>query len=318
MMHPTTLHELCDAVLAAPRVIAVGAGTKPRLSDVAAARIVMTGLRGITAYDPGEFTFTALAGTPLADVVAALAEKGQYLPFDPLLVEAGGTLGGAVAANSSGPGRFRCGGIRDFILGVRFVDGLGRLLRLGGSVVKNAAGFDVPKFLVGSLGRVAALGELTFKVFPRPSASRTLAVPHAAGRLASLARSRYEIDALDLPPGGGTLLVRLAGPPRAVDAMAREIIRDHGGEEADDRVWREIRETPWAFRSDITPGEVASCTRAHVSCGGSIALWRETPPRGLALSGHGPLWVGGRPRRAIEDGVKQAFDPAGRFPALDE
>jgi glycolate oxidase FAD binding subunit len=318
MMHPATLAELCDAVRSAPRVIAVGAGTKPRLSAVAAARIATTSLRGITGYDPGEFTFTALAGTPLADVVATLAAKGQYLPFDPLLVEAGGTLGGAVAANTSGPGRFRCGGIRDFILGVRFVDGLGRLLRLGGDVVKNAAGFDVPKFLVGSLGRFAVIGELTFKVFPRPAATRTLAVPQAAGRLAALARSRYEIDALDVPPGGDTLLVRLAGPPRAVDAMAREIARDHGGAATDDGVWREIRETPWAFRSDITPAEIPACPRAHVSCGGSLALWREPPSRGLALTGSGPLWVGGRPRYAIEDAVKRAFDPVDRFPSLDE
>jgi glycolate oxidase FAD binding subunit len=318
MMHPATLAELSDAVRSAPRVIAVGAGTKPRLSAVAAARIATGGLRGITAYDPGEFTFTALAGTPLAEVVAALAEKGQYLPFDPLLVDAGGTLGGAVAANTCGPGRFRCGGIRDFLIGVRFVDGLGRLLRLGGDVVKNAAGFDVPKFLVGSLGRFAVLGELTFKVFPRPAASRTLAVPYTRERLAALARSRYEIDALDVPPGGETLLVRLAGPPRAVDAMAREIAAEHGAAAVDEGVWREIRETPWAYRSDITPAEVGECARAHVSCGGNLALWREPPPRGLALVGDGPLFVGGRPRHAVEDAVKRAFDPDGRFPPIDE
>src|SRR5207253_308179 len=132
------------------------------------------GLRGITEYDPSEFTFTAGAGTPVREIVAALAERGQYLPFDPMLADAGATLGGTVAAGLSGPGRFRFGGLRDFILGVQFVDGEGRVLRMGGKVVKNAAGFDLPKFFVGSVGRFGILTELTFKVFPRPVATRTL------------------------------------------------------------------------------------------------------------------------------------------------
>ncbi|MFM7107033.1 MAG: FAD-binding protein [Planctomycetaceae bacterium] len=314
MIAPATLAELRDAVLAAPRVIVRGAATKPRLSDVDATTITTTSLRGITEYDPAEFTITALAGTPVREVVAALAERGQHLPFDPLLVEAGTTIGGVVAANAYGPGRFRSGGVRDFILGVRIVDGLGRLLRLGGKVVKNAAGFDVPKFLVGSLGRFAAIGEATFKVFPKPAATRTLRLPFTAARLAELARSRFEIDALDVPPGGDSLLVRLAGPPAALDAQAREI----GGAAIDDGIWREIRETPWAFVADVAPDEVGRHAAAHVSCGGEVAWSHAAPPRGLALRGGGPLWVGGRATWAIEAAVKQALDPDDRFPTLDD
>src|SRR6188474_3320713 len=173
---PQTPAELADAIRATPRVLAVGARTKQRLSaiDDGVTLLSTRALSGIVEYEPSEFTFTALAGTPVREIAAALAERGQYLPFDPLLVEAGATLGGTVAAGLSGPGRFRFGGLRDFILGVRFVDGLGRLLRMGGKVVKNAAGFDLPKFFVGSLGRFGVLTELTFKVFPRPAASRTL------------------------------------------------------------------------------------------------------------------------------------------------
>lgn len=314
MNAPATLAELRDAVLAAPRVIPVGARTKPRLSAVEAVRISTARLSGITEYDPAEFTVTALAGTPVREVVAALAARGQYLPFDPLGVEAGGTIGGMVAANASGPGRFRYGGIRDFILGVRFVDGLGRLLRLGGKVVKNAAGFDVPKFLVGSLGRFGAIGEVTFKVFPRPAATRTLRLPFSAPRLAALARSRYGLDALDVPPGGESLLVRLAGPPRALDALAREI----DGDDFDDGVWGTIREHPWRYRTAITAAEIGGHAFAHVSCGGDVAWSDVAPPRGLALQGDGPLWIGGRPRFSIEDSVKRALDPDGRFPTLDD
>src|SRR4029079_3476030 len=101
-------------------------------------------------------------------------QRGQYLPFDPKCVEAGATLGGTVASGLSGPGRFRFGGVRDFILGVRFADGAGRLLRVGGKVVKNAAGFDLPKFFVGSAGRSGVLSEIPLKVLPRPVFTLTL------------------------------------------------------------------------------------------------------------------------------------------------
>jgi glycolate oxidase FAD binding subunit len=314
MIAPATLAEFAAAVRSAPRVLAVGAGTKPRLSAVEALKISTTSLRGIVEYEPSEFTFTALAGTPLAEIAAALAEHGQYLPFDPLLVAAGGTLGGAVATGLAGPGRFRFGGVRDFILGVRFVDGLGRLLRLGGKVVKNAAGFDVPKFLVGSLGRFGAIGEVTFKVFPRPAATLTLELPFASATLARLARSRYEPDALDVPPGGQTLLVRVAGPGRAIEACAAEI----GGRIVDGAVWDRIRETPWRFATAITPAEMPHYAAAHVSGAGSVAWSMEPPLRGLTLRGPEPLWLGDRPRHAIEDAVKLALDPHGRFPGLDD
>jgi glycolate dehydrogenase FAD-binding subunit len=314
MISPASLTELRDAVLSAPRVIAVGAETKPRLSAVDAVKISMRNLNGITEYDPSEFTFTALAGTPVKEIIAALAEKGQYLPFDPMLVEAGSTIGGVVASGLSGPGRFRFGGVRDFILGVRFVDGMGRLLRLGGKVVKNAAGFDVPKFLVGSLGRFGVIGEVTFKVFPKPESMLTLELPFEAETMARIANSRFEAEALDVLSGGKTMLVRLAGPGTALEVLAKEI----GGEIIANTIWDEIRETPWSFKTDITPDQIADFKASHVSCAGSVAFSHTLPPRGMTLRGDAPLWVGGRTRFAIEDAVKQALDPQQRFPTLDD
>ena len=99
-------------------------------------------------------------------------KQGQYLPFDPMLSAAGATIGGTVAAGISGPGRYRYGGIRDFLLGVQFISSDGAVINAGGKVVKNAAGFDIPKLLVGSLGRLGVMTELTFKVFPQPVAQR--------------------------------------------------------------------------------------------------------------------------------------------------
>lgn len=314
MISPSSLSELRDAVLSAPRVIGVGAETKPRLSAVEAVKISTRQLSGITDYEPSEFTFTALAGTPVEEIIAALAEKGQYLPFDPMLVEAGSTLGGMVASGMSGPGRFRYGGVRDFILGVRFVDGMGRLLRLGGKVVKNAAGFDVPKFLVGSLGRFGVIGEVTFKVFPKPEAVLTLEMPFDSAKLVQLSSSRFEAAALDVLPGGETMLVELAGPGKALDALAKEI----GGNIIDNTIWSEICETPWSFKTDITLDQIGEHKAAHVSCGGNVAFSQTQPMRGLTLRGDAPLWIGGRARFAIEDAVKQALDPQHRFPTLDD
>src|SRR5690348_2797592 len=127
---PSSIPELLDIIRSTPQLIAVGAGTKPRLSAVECPKVSTAKLSGITEYDPSEYTFTALAGTPLAAIQSALKERGQYLPFDPPLVAAGATLGGMVAAGLSGPRRFRYGGIRDFILGVKFIDGSGKLLRM--------------------------------------------------------------------------------------------------------------------------------------------------------------------------------------------
>src|SRR5688500_6761009 len=230
-LNTASVAELVDMVRATRRMIAVGAGTKPRLSRVPEefTRVSTRMLRGIIDYEPSEFTFTAMAGTSLKTIATELSQSGQYLPFDPLLADAGATLGGTVAAGLSGPGRFRFGGLRDFILGVRFVDGAGRLLRLGGRVVKNAAGFDVPKFFVGSAGRFGVLAEITFKVFPRPPTSRTLRLEakDAAAKakiFTEAASTRWELDALDCTLEENAVFARLAGPPEALDALTAEIL----------------------------------------------------------------------------------------------
>jgi glycolate oxidase FAD binding subunit len=239
---PTSITAVQELIQSAPGAVWLrGGGSKPALSTPAngATALELGGLSGILEYEPAEYTFTALAGTAVADVVAALAENGQYLPFDPLLAEAGATLGGTVAANTAGSGRFRYGGVRDFILGVRFVDGRGQLVRSGGKVVKNSAGFDLPKFFVGSLGRYGVLVELTFKVFPRPQAFQTVraAYPDLAAALGAtfrLAQTSLEMDAVDLLPqaGGCTLLLRVGGlaavlPERA--ARLGQFLREKTG-----------------------------------------------------------------------------------------
>ena len=181
-LRPTTADEVADLVRRHEKILPIGAGTKPALAAAPPGCLALSlgAITGMVDYDPSEYTFTARAGTPLKEIEAALARHGQYLPFDPPFSDAGATLGGAIASGFSGPGRQRYGGVRDFVLGVRFVTGAGEIARGGGKVVKNAAGFDLPKLLVGSLGRLGAIVEATCKVFPRPRATATLLV--ATGR----------------------------------------------------------------------------------------------------------------------------------------
>src|SRR5581483_5893664 len=139
-----TIDELRDAVLGSARVTVRGAGTKPALSTPpgqGVSLLDLSRLRGIVKYDPGELTLTVRAGTPVAEVSSLLAEHGQYLPFDPPFE--GATIGGSVAAGVSGSRAFRHGTIRNFVIGVRFIDGTGTHVHGGGAVVKNAAGFDL-------------------------------------------------------------------------------------------------------------------------------------------------------------------------------
>ena len=125
-----------------------------------------TGLTGIIDYSPDECVLTARAGTPSPRSAPCSPRMGQYLPFDPPLVDAVPRIGGTSPAGLSGSGRYRYGGVRDFLIGTRVVDGEGRLIRSGGKVVKNAAGFLLHHGMVGSLGRFGVITELTFKVFP--------------------------------------------------------------------------------------------------------------------------------------------------------
>lgn len=349
VLTPASVAELAAAVRAHPRVLAVGAQTKPRLSAVPAdvVRLSTLKLAGITEYEPDEYTFTALAGTPVRAIAAALAAKGQYLPFDPFLLDAGATLGGTVAAGLSGPGRFRYGGLRDFILGVRFIDGTGRELRLGGKVVKNAAGFDLPKFFVGSLGRYGVLAEMTFKVFPRAASTLTLRLPvkdptQALEIFRVIGLSRWEAQAVDLLPTGEAVLVRLAGPADPLAALGREILARFPGDTlapaVADAQWHALREFNWAepetslHKLALTPAQVPDlCARvgtlggrAHVSSGGNVAY--VSLPAGadatalalpaITLRGSGPLRTLPPPTPAIDAAVKTALDPANRFPAF--
>lgn len=299
MFRPTSISDLQSLMRVQPRWRARGGGTKTALSTPAKGEttIELSGLAGVLEYDPGEFTFTALAGTPVAEVQNLLAEHGQYLPFDPPLATQGATLGGTVASGLSGSGRYRYGGVRDFILGVQWVDGDGQLRRAGGKVVKNAAGFDLPKMFVGSCGQLGLLTELTFKVFPKPQAYATLRLefhrlPEALEAVYKLYGSQLDLESLDMRPDARsvTVYVRLGGLREALPARLDRLARLVGGGEIleggnDILLWNGIREYEWVNQSaalvkvPLTPARISALdveleklnyTRRY-SAGGQVA-----------------------------------------------
>ena len=331
---PTTVEGMVEAIRTLANPVPTGGGTKPGMM-APGDPILSTGLSGIIEYEPSEYTFTAYAGTTLLDIEPALQEHGQYLPFEPPLVEAGATLGGMIAAGLNGPGAFRFGGLRDFILGVRFLTADGRLLRAGGKVVKNAAGFDVPKFHVGSQGRWGMLVEATFKVFPRPPISKTLravfaSIDAALAKVCQWTRAPWEIDALEIDVAPARVTARLRGDEASLPGrIARfgsecELLQDAVAQ----AYWRAAREFAWTspeaalVKVPTLPGEIAQldaslgdATARRYSCGGHLA-WISGPPEKMGEISRPAAVVRGEvpPRErespAIERALAAAFGAA--------
>ena len=183
MIKPGSEQELAEAIASAPGQLAVrGGGTRPVGNPVQGTVLSAGGLSGITLYEPEALTLVVAAGTPLADVETLLAREGQRLAFEPmdhrglLGTEGVPTIGGVVAANISGPRRVQAGACRDFLLGVRFIDGRGRVVKNGGRVMKNVTGYDLVKLMAGSRGTLGVLSEVSLKVMPMPETEASLLV----------------------------------------------------------------------------------------------------------------------------------------------
>ena len=288
-LQPATVDALQADVLAHQAIRVRAGGTKS--APDAGATLCLRALTGIIDYSPDECVLTARAGTPLAEIEQALTANGQYLPFDPPLASHGATIGGTVAAGISGPLRYRYGGVRDFVIGARIIDGEGRSIRSGGKVVKNAAGFLLHHAMVGSQGRFGVLSEVTLKVFPQPEARATVTARHggltaAAGAARALESKRFDLEALDFD-SNGTVSVRIAGRSEGLGARVARVIEAIGGGEvssADEpRLWSDARDFAWAPAS-------AALVRVPMSASANSAA-TALGPTTSEPSGLGPLTV---------------------------
>jgi len=247
-------------------------------------------LAGISSYEPSELVVTVRAGTPLAELEAALADKGQCLPFEPPHFAPGTTVGGMVAAGLAGPARAAVGSVRDFVLGASLLNGRGELCSFGGQVMKNVAGYDVSRLVVGSLGLLGVICEVSLKVLPLPPATLTLrfemAQPAALQTLNEWAGKPLPVNASAW--WDGTLVVRLSGARAAVQAAAQQL----GGEVIEPA----LAATFWAGMQNHTDEFFAGAKKAAEGAG---TLWRLSLPSTaspLALSGEQLIEWGGAQR----------------------
>ncbi len=245
-----------------------GSGSKRFYSGpVEGAPLDVTGHRGIVYYESTELVLTARAGTPLTDIETALAEKGQMLGFEPPYFGEQATLGGAIACGFSGPRRPYAGAARDFVLGTRIINGKGEILKFGGQVMKNVAGYDVSRLMVGAFGTLGVLLDVSLKVLPKPAKELTLCftlpadkaietMNNWAGRPLPLSAACHLDDTTNIErrasaASRATLYIRLSGTESGVRAAHAKL----GGEvfEKGKEFWRELREHEHGFFQGATP-----------------------------------------------------------------
>ncbi len=372
------LQQLTDRVRAAaadraPLAIRAG-GSKDFYGNATAAAEVLDPrpYRGIASYEPSELVITARCGTPLAELEAALAERGQMLAFEPPhfdpenrgqspisseTADDAATIGGTVAAGLAGPRRAAFGptggGVRDFVLGASLLDGRGQVVRFGGTVMKNVAGYDVARLLAGSLGTLGVLLDLSLKVLPRPAAESTLRFAMSQDE-ALLRLNEWAGQPLPLSAtlwANDLLYLRLSGARAAVEAAAARLAGGHGGERIDDEgagaLWRGVRDQRHLFFGGDDLGERPLWRLALPSTAPPLPLpgttliewggaqrWLRCDASAEAIraqakqaGGHATLFRGGSaavraagaftplsaPVAAIHRRLKAEFDPAGIF-----
>ena len=298
-----------------------GSGSKRWYGNavVAQRQLATTGHTGIVDYDPAELVLTARAGMTLADVEAALAERGQMLPFEPPRYAPESTLGGAIATALSGPGRPFIGGVRDFVLGMHVIDGKGDVLKFGGQVMKNVAGYDVSRLMTGSMGTLGLISQVSLKVLPFAPSRATLRFDLSE---ADAIRRVNEWSGQPLPLsasvwGDGVLHVRLSGARAAVDSAVQSM----GGTQIEaavaDALWSSLRDQTHAFFCDANEMNAGQTLwRLSLPAVAPVVTGAQLPgaDRQLIEWGGGQRWLwSGASGDAIRDVARELGGHAVRF-----
>ena len=280
----STITEQIRSAIADQRALRIrGGGSKDFYGERLQGELLDTRvLQGVVSYEPSELVVTVRAGTALTELEQLLAARDQYLPFEPPHFAAGATVGGMVAAGLSGPARAASGGVRDFVLGVQMLNGRAQLLQFGGQVIKNVAGYDVSRLMVGALGTLGVITEVSLKVLPQPLAEATLRFdldqPTALRRLNAWAGKPLPVNASCWlrEPDQPRLYLRLRGAHAAVHSARRDLGGEVQDEAAAQAFWQALREHRAAFFAD----DASSC------------LWRlGVPDTSADLQLDGPTLV---------------------------
>jgi glycolate oxidase FAD binding subunit len=328
----------------------LGGGTKSFYGGMRKGEPLPMGeLAGISSYEPTELVVTVRAGTPLAELEAALEERGQCLPFEPPRFAPGGTVGGMVSAGLAGPARATMGAVRDHVLGLTLLDGRGEVLTFGGQVAKNVAGYDVSRLIVGSLGILGVICEVSLKVLPISRATATLCFDWAESRALEQLRT-WASQPLPVNASAwheGRLHLRLAGAAAAVSAACGRLGGTAVAPEAARTWWLGVRDQAqdffslsaselaggqclWRLSLPATASPVKLPGRQFIEWHGAQRWWRtaaaarEVREAAARAGGHATLIRGAGKTDAVFSPVsealmrihrelKRAFDPAGIF-----
>ncbi|MBB5722615.1 glycolate oxidase FAD binding subunit [Loktanella ponticola] len=356
-MTPKNETEISEAIVSAKGPLRIlGGGTRPIGKPIVGEALSTAGLSGISLYEPGALTLVAQAGTPLAEIEATLDVENQRLAFEPmdhrgLLGTTGAsTIGGVVAANVSGPRRIAVGACRDFMLGVRFVDGAGQIIKNGGRVMKNVTGYDLVKLLSGSFGTLGVLTEVSLKVLPKPETTATLcihdqSVAQAVAAMSAALGSPFEITGAAHVTDARKTLLRIEGFAKSIayrTEQLQNLLKAFGAVDVvtEQNPWPDIANVTgfagvtddiWriSVRPSAAPAAVAALpatSRTMLDWGGGL-IW-ATAPQGTdlranlaAFKGHATLIRGTAdvptfhpepaPLAAITAGLRAKFDPRG-------
>ncbi len=303
-------------------------------------QLSISGHQGIVNYHPSELVITARTGTRLSDIEQLLAEQGQMLAFEPPYFSPSATLGGCIAAGFSGARRPFTGSVRDFVLGCKIINGKGELLSFGGEVMKNVAGYDVSRLMVGAMGTLGVLLEVSLKVLPKPATeiTRVFELNGAAALKKMQALSKQSLPLSGLNYDGHQLAVRLSGAEETIQVASQQLAGDVLID-ADD-YWRQCIEHQHAFfntEDDLwrlslpaASPEIALSGEWFYEWGGAQRWWKTTESKqsifamAASLEGHAslfrtqqrctelfqPLPSG---LKKLNGNIKQAFDPLGLF-----
>ena len=338
----TQLAETVKNAAATHTSLAVtGSGSKRfYIGPIEGAPLDITGHRGVVSYEPTELVITARAGTPLAEIEDALAKQNQMLGFEPPCFGETATLGGTIACGLSGPRRPYAGAARDFVLGTKIINGRGEILKFGGQVMKNVAGYDVSRLMVGAHGTLGALLEISLKVLPKPAKEITLTFQMPANQ-AILAMNTWAGQPLPLSAAchvSDTLYIRLSGTESGVRAARTKL----GGEVTanGETFWHPLREHKHNFFQDgaalwrlsVPPATPpVDIPGQWLMDWGGAQLWLKSDVPAEAIrattekaGGHASLFRDSRQGRgnhavlppellSLHRQLRQAFDPNGVF-----